>query len=61
MLHLISRHVRKDFVSIWIVFLGSFIFGVAVSMYYSFGLAYLDDNSKKNDSPFYLSIVMSSR
>jgi hypothetical protein len=44
----------------WVVFFGIFLLGIATSFYFSFGLPYVDDNSDRDDSPFFLSLVSSA-
>ncbi|XP_069675274.1 solute carrier organic anion transporter family member 74D-like isoform X2 [Periplaneta americana] len=39
-----------------ILFISFFITGIGACMYYTLGLAYLDDNVRKNQSPFLLSV-----
>lgn len=51
----------KDWASMFIIFFGIFITGFANSLYYSFGLPYLDDNSPRQSSPLKLSIAMAAR
>ena len=36
-----------------VFFISQFILGVSVSSYHSIGIAYLDDNLKKNEMPIY--------
>ncbi len=35
--------------------------GIGISFYFSFGIPYVDDNSSKGDSPFYMSVIMTTR
>ena len=53
----ICSHSYKDWTSMWVVFFGIFLLGIATSFFYSFGLPYVDDNSEKEDSPLLLSLV----
>ena len=55
-----SSHSYKDWTSMWVVFFGIFLLGIAISFYFSFGLPYVDDNSERDDSPFFLSLVMAT-
>ncbi len=41
--------------------IGIFLVGIGISFFYSFGIPYVDDNSGKGDSPFYLSVVTTAR
>ena len=52
---------QKDWLSIAIIFIGTFIVGIGSTGIHSFGIPYLDDNSEKNNSPIALSFLLSSR
>ena len=51
----------KDILSLIVIFIGIFLFGISISFYFSFGIPYADDNTNRTNSPFMLSIIMSSR
>jgi len=51
----------KDFGSMGIIFLGIFITGFANSLFYAFGMPYIDDNSPRQNSPLRLSIALAAR
>jgi sodium-independent organic anion transporter len=51
----------KDFFSMSIIFIGIFITGIGNSLFWTLGLPYIDDNSKKKDSPLRMSFAMAAR
>ncbi len=51
----------KSVSSMVVMFLGIFVTGFANQMFYAFGLPYVDDNSKSEQSPLRMSFVMASR
>ncbi|KAH8338694.1 hypothetical protein KR074_003486 [Drosophila pseudoananassae] len=44
-----------------LIFLSQFVLGVGNTMYYSLGQTYLDDNTKKTNTPLMLSVAMALR
>jgi organic anion transporter 5A len=47
--------------SLGVMFFGIFLLGFSAAMYWSFGMPYIDDNSKKGDSPIQVAVSMASR
>jgi len=54
-----SRHV--DWVGIFFVFFGIGLTGIGNSVFYSFGIVYLDDNAGKSNSPFMMGLTFTFR
>lgn len=44
-----------------LIFLSQFVLGVGNTLYYSLGQTYLDDNTKKTNTPLMLAVAMSLR
>ncbi|KAH8267512.1 hypothetical protein KR018_006415 [Drosophila ironensis] len=50
-----------NIVPLVLIFLSQFVLGVGNTMYYSLGQTYLDDNTKKTNTPLMLSVAMALR
>lgn len=44
-----------------LIFLSQFVLGIGNTLYYSLGQTYLDDNTKKTNTPLMLAVAMSLR
>ncbi len=51
----------KDYVSLGVIFAGTFVTGLGGCFYYCLGVPYADDNISKNNGPLMLGIVWASR
>lgn len=54
-----SRNI--DWLGLMFVFFGIGLTGIGNSLFYSFGIVYLDDNSGKENSPFMLGLTFTFR
>jgi hypothetical protein len=52
---------RVDWSGLIVMFIGILLTGVGNCCFYSFGVAYLDDNTSHNNSPIMLSLVYTFR
>jgi len=50
-----------SYVPLVLIFLSQFVLGVGNTMYYSLGQTYLDDNTKKTNTPLMLAVAMALR
>ncbi len=51
----------KDYASMGIIFFGIFLNGIGNSLFFVFGVPYMDDNTKKSNSPFQMSLMVAAR
>ena len=54
-------HRKVDWAGLIIMFSGILLTGIGNCVFYSFGIAYLDDNTKHENSPFMLSLSYTAR
>lgn len=50
-----------SYIPLILIFLSQFVLGIGNTLYYSLGQTYLDDNTKKTNSPLILALTMSLR
>ena len=53
--------LEKDYTSLFVIFLGIFLYGIGSCFYYVFGLPYGDDNSSKEDGPMQFGVIWAAR